>query len=57
MRCSSLTRRQYGTLITKIRSMKASLFLLFLKLCHSASFECAMMTPWNGIAPMFSVPT
>ena len=39
-----------------MRSMKASLFLLVLKLCHSASLEWAMMMPENGIAPMFSVP-
>ena len=30
---------------TEIRSMNASLFLLFLKLCHSASFECANTIP------------
>src|SRR5215467_9784482 len=42
---SSVARKQYGTLITEIRSMNASLFLLFLKLCHSASFECAKTMP------------
>jgi len=41
--------------MTQMRSIKASLFLLALKLCHSDSFECARMTPVNGIAPMFSV--
>jgi hypothetical protein len=39
-----------------MRSMKASLFLLFLKFCHSVSFEWATINPENGIAPMFSVP-
>ena len=47
---------QYGTLTTKMRSMNASLVLLFLNATHSASLECARITPWNGIAPMFSVP-
>ena len=56
MRCSSIARRQYGTLMTQMRSMKASLLRLFLKPCHSASFECARMMPWKGMAPMFSEP-
>lgn len=41
--------------MTQMRSMKASLFLLALKLCHSASFECASTMPVR-IAPIFSVP-
>ncbi len=37
--------------MTLMRSRKASLFLLDLNCCHSASFECARMMPWNGIGP------
>ena len=43
--------------LAKIRSMKASLDLLFLNVRHSASFECAITMPVKGIAPMFSDPT
>ena len=35
-----------GTLMTEMRSMKASLFLLFLNACHSDSLEWAKMMPW-----------
>ena len=37
--------------MTQMRSMKASLFLLDLKLCHSASFECARTMPGEGDRP------
>ena len=57
MRLSSVTRRQYGTFTTDTRSRNASLVRLLRKLCHSASLLCARMMPWNGMAPMFSVPT